>query len=111
MPWFKIDDSFHGHPKVERAGNAAVGLWVRCGSWSSQYLTDGHIPPDVARRYGRTAEVDRLIDSEMWTVNDNGFWMPDYLEYNPSAEQVRTERANARERQARRRRDEHGKFA
>lgn len=32
MPWFVVDDSAHSHPKFIKAGNAAVGLWMRCGS-------------------------------------------------------------------------------
>jgi hypothetical protein len=46
MPWFRLEDSFHNHPKVHQAGNAAIGLWVRCGTYSAQYLTDGHVPTD-----------------------------------------------------------------
>ena len=26
MAWFKVDDTLHGHPKVRRAGAAAVGV-------------------------------------------------------------------------------------
>lgn len=110
MPWFRIDDTFHQHPKVLNAGNAATGLWVRCGAWSANYLTDGAVPVDIARRYGRTREVEALLASRLWVQNGSGFVMPDYLDYNPSAEQVRAERAHARERQARRRRGETGQY-
>lgn len=101
MAWFRLDDGFADHPKVVRAGNAAVGLWVRCGTSASRYLTDGHIDPDVARTYGRPREIERLLDSRLWVENGDGFLMPDYLEYNPSAEQVRAQRAAAAERQRR----------
>jgi hypothetical protein len=110
MPWFKLDDSFHAHPKVEAAGNAAVGLWVRCGSYSAHYLTDGHITHQVARRLGRPVEIDRLLESGLWVLNGAGYWMPDYLEYNPSAKQVRADRLKARERMARRRRSDDGQY-
>lgn len=26
MPWFKVDDKIHSHPKARRAGLAAMGL-------------------------------------------------------------------------------------
>jgi len=110
MPWFKIDDQFHSHPKVEAAGNAAVGLFVRCGSWSANHLTDGHIPPTVARRFGRPGDITHLLASGLGIENGSGFMIPDYLDYNPSAKQVRLDRDTARQRMARRRQDD-GKFA
>ena len=110
MPWFRLEDSFYNHPKVNRAGNAATGLWVRCGTYSAQYLTDGHVPAEVARVFGRTREIVSLLEAHLWEENGDGFLIPDYLEYNPSKDQVLADRAAARERQARRRRDQHGKF-
>ena len=101
MTWFRIDDGFADHPKVIRAGNAAVGLWVRCGASSARYLTDGRIEPDIAHIYGRTREIERLVNTRLWIENGDGFLMPDYLEYNPSAEQVRAQRTAAAERQRR----------
>jgi len=103
MTWFRLDDNFHDHPKVIRAGNAAVGLWVRCATYSSSYLTDGYIEADIARARGTRREIDRCVDSTLWVPNGSGFLMPDYLEYNPSAEQVREERAKARQRMRKRR--------
>lgn len=110
MPWFRLEDNFHHHPKVRRAGNAATGLWVRCGTYSAQYLTDGTIPAEVAHDYGRPREIEALLAARLWIEKDDGFLMPDYLDYNPSAEQVRADRARARERQARRRRDQQGRY-
>jgi hypothetical protein len=110
MPWFRLEDSFANNPKVTKAGNAATGLWVRCGTYSAQYLTDGHIPHDVARGYGRHREIDALLDAEMWIENGTGFLIPDYLEYNPSKKQVLAERAAARDRMTRRRRNSRGEF-
>lgn len=87
MPWFRLEDSFHAHPKVKRAGNAAVGLWIRCATYSAQYETDGLIPPEVYTGrdgYGTTREVEALIAARLWVVTDGGMLMPDYLDYNPS---------------------------
>lgn len=87
MSWFRLEDSFHAHPKVKRAGNGAVGLWVRCGTWSAQYETDGVIPPEVyAGRpgYGSPREIEALVSARLWIPTDDGMLMPDYLDYNPS---------------------------
>lgn len=110
MPWFKLEDSFYNHPKVVSAGNASTGLWVRCGTYSAQYLTDGFIPVEIARQYGRAAEIDKLLAVGLWKVKDDGLVMPDYLQYNPSKEQVHAERDAARDRQAKRRRKSNGTY-
>lgn len=111
MPWFKLDDGFADHPKVRRAGNAAIGLWVRCGTYSAHYLEDGVVELDTAREYGKPREIKALLDARMWVEHDRGFLIPDYLDYNPSKEQILAERAANRERQARRRRNSHGEYS
>ena len=117
MPWFRVDDGFHSHPKVIAAGNEAVGLYVRCGSYAAQHLTDGFIREDIAVLYGASDTGSRrnpgtgkpetlaetLVRATLWRRMRGGWQMPDYLDYNPSAEQVKQERKNAAERQRRRR--------
>jgi hypothetical protein len=101
MPWFRLDESFHSHPKVQRAGNTAVGLWVRCGTWSAQYLTDGVIPPEVYGGYGRPGDISKLVDTHLWLPTDDGMVMPDYLDYNPSKVDVEQRRKDDAERKRR----------
>ena len=101
MPWFRLDEGFHQHPKVLKAGNAAVGLWIRCGTWSAQYLTDGFIPANIAATYGRPREIEQLIAAHLWQRHEGGFLMPDYLDYNPSAEEIRQRRKADLERKRR----------
>jgi len=103
LPWFRLDDSFHSHPKVIAAGNEAIGFYVRCGAYAAQHLTDGFIRQDVALLYGSPALADSLVQAKLWRRVRGGWQMPDYLDYNPSAEQVKQERKNAAERQKRRR--------
>ena len=118
MPWFRVEDSFHGHPKVTDAGNAAVGLWVRCGTYSAQWLTDGFVPIKIAKGYGNRREVEQLLASRLWVPADGGYLMPDFLDYNPSAEQVKLDRKRAAEKKRRQReagyaatdRDSNGQF-
>lgn len=88
MPWFKLDDAFHSHPKVLEAGNEAVGLYVRCGSYASQHLTDGYIPEAVALLFGSAELADTLVEAKLWTRAKGGWRMHDFLEYNPSREEV-----------------------
>jgi hypothetical protein len=99
MTWFKIDDDFFFHPKVVAAGNAAIGLFVRCGSWASNHLTDGHIPHQVIAMFGTATDIDNLIDVGLLEETDTGYWMPAFLDYNPSADEVKAQKAATAERQ------------
>lgn len=102
MAWFKIDDGFHCHPKVFAAGTPAVGLYVRCGSWAAQQVTDGIIPKHVAKMYGTARMIKALIDAGLWhqkghdcdscpELDANSYAIHQYLERNPS--RVETELA------------------
>lgn len=98
MPYFRVDDQFHNSPTVLQAGNAAVGLWVRCGAYSANYLLDGFVPIDVAHAYGSRREIDRLTDAGLWRhVAPGGLLIPWAEQY--SADQVRSQRVATAERQ------------
>lgn len=101
MPWFRMDDKFHSHPKVIAAGNEAIGLFTRCGTYAAEHLTDGFIPEHVVLLYGSPALAETLVRSKLWRRARGGWRMPDYLEYNPSREQVLRERGKTAERQRR----------
>jgi 5-methylcytosine-specific restriction endonuclease McrA len=103
MPWVRLDDQFSDHPKILRAGPLAGWLFV-CGlTYCARQLSDGFIPRSMVRRL---ADLDnagelaqRLVDAGLWEACGDGFRVHDYLEYNPSAAQVRHEREGNRERQ------------
>jgi hypothetical protein len=101
MTWFRIDDNFDMHPKALAAGNAALGLWVRCGSYAARQLTDGFIPAEVARLYGTPKEVAALVASGLWTTAPGGYEMHQYLERNRSRDDVLAERKATAQRVAR----------
>lgn len=92
MAWFKIDDRFHSHPKVVQAGNAAVGAWVRMGAWCSDHLTDGHIPAAVAAMFATSDQLEQLHAVGLLAGTDTGWQIPDWLDFNPSADEVRATR-------------------
>ena len=101
MPWFRLDDTFHSHPKVIAAGNEAVGLYTRCGSYAAQHLTDGFIPEHVALLYGSAELADTLVRTRLWRRARGGWVMPDYLQFNPSHDAVDKDRQQKAERQKR----------
>jgi hypothetical protein len=99
MPWFKVDDTLAFHAKVIAAGNAAMGLWVRAGSWSSQQTSEGFVPLAIAKTLGTTAEAQVLVRVRLWVEVDGGYVFHEWLERNPSREKVIADRAAAAERQ------------
>lgn len=103
MVWFKVDDNLAFHQKTMLAGNAAMGLWVRAGSWCAQQLTDGFVPRDVARSLGTKNECDRLVSSRLWLERDDGyeFWQWGEEGRQPTRAEVEDKRKESRERQRR----------
>jgi hypothetical protein len=101
VTWFKVDDSFHSHPKILKAGNAAVGLWVRCGSYCAEHLTDGHVSKDIVELYGTETQTSRLEVAGLWVPEDGGWAMHDYTFYNPTSARVVDQRKATAERQRR----------
>jgi hypothetical protein len=98
MPWFKVDDGFAFHSKTLQAGNAAVGMWVRAGSWASQNLTDGEISSTVARQLGTRGQAQKLVDAGLWVPTDNGFAFHEWEGRNPTREQVEQRRRQTADR-------------
>lgn len=99
MAWFRLDDNFHSHPKVLSAGNAAVGLWVRCCTYSAQHLLNGKVPEHIALLYGSAELAQEVTDAGLWQRVEGGYKVRDFLRYNPSKKQVEKERKEAAERQ------------
>lgn len=98
MTWFFVDDAWHCHPKVIAAGNAAAGLWARCGSYCSQQNLEGRIPKLLARAYGTRAEINRLVAVGLWVDDGDCYVMHDWTDYNQSrqaAMERRSKRAEA----------------
>ena len=99
MPWFKVDDGFHGHPKVVELSLAAVGIWTLAGSWCAKYLTDGVITlRAIERMEGDEALALELVARGLWLEIASGFMFKDWAEYQPLKVAIEAERLAARER-------------
>lgn len=67
MPHFRVDDALHSHPKAQRAGDDAMGMWVRAGSFCMAYLTDGFVPEWwVKQQPNGTRKAQKLVTSGLW---------------------------------------------
>ena len=90
MPWFKVDDRLAHHPKVMAVGNAAMGLWVRAGSWSAAHLTDGYVPTELLSTLGgKPALYNALVKADLWIAEPDGYRFRDWTDYQPSAHDVK----------------------
>ncbi len=107
MTWLKVDDGFPTHRKVLAIPRgprrlAAVGAWTLAGAWVAGNGQDGRVPDAVLDELAISPKVVAdLVTSGLWMRNGSGHVMHDYLDYNPSAEKVAKERAEAAERQRR----------
>lgn len=90
MTWFKVDDSFHSHPKVLATNPAALGLWVVAGSWCSANLTDGFVPDHVLHRLipGSTELARTLVAEGLWKRTKGGHRFHDWRVYQPTGEEA-----------------------
>lgn len=104
MSWVRLDDSMPTNPKVLAAPVGARYLYVVGLCYCARELTDGVIPsaalPIILATAGaaKRAPAD-LVAAGLWVEEGTNFVVPDYLEFNPSREQVLADRAKAKERQ------------
>jgi hypothetical protein len=105
VTWFKVDDSFHSHPKIAATSLAALGLWAVAGTWSGDHLTDGFVPDHMIPLLSRGANelVTELVERGLWSRTKGGYRYHDWAVYQPTRERVERERKAAAARQARRR--------
>lgn len=95
MSWAKVDDRFHGHSKARRA-REALALWVLALAWCADELTDGAVPrdmPDLLLPGLGEAFAAKLVEVGLWELTPTGYQFHDWLDYQPSARKVKSERA------------------
>lgn len=102
---FYVDDRFHGSEPVQLIPPAdrlaAVGLWTLAGTWSSQFLKDGHVPANIVANYlGGDLAADRLVEVRLWRRTRSGYQFRDWAKWQKTREQVEAYRAGERERKA-----------
>lgn len=94
VTWFKVDDSFHSHPKVMMTSPAALGLWVVAGTWSAANMTDGLVPAPVLPRLLPDSEslAKELVAVGLWEQAEGGYQFHNWTEYQPDAASLRAKR-------------------
>lgn len=104
MPWARLDDNFHDHPKVDGLSLAAVGLYTLCLTWAHRHRKTAALPGHVSiARVRKVAPKNalklalELTQSGLWEDAPNtlgGYVIHDFNEYLPK-ERDPEERAQA----------------
>ncbi|SBN64431.1 hypothetical protein GA0004736_3391 [Curtobacterium sp. 9128] len=102
MPWFKVDDGFWSHPKTLQLSDGAQALWMRAGSWSMHHLTDGHIPAfALPLLRAKPRFVNELVAVSLWIPDEAAYRFHDWSRYQPTRQQIESDRDAAAERKRR----------
>lgn len=125
MAWVKVDDQMADHPKftgLDRFAPLALALQLRAFCYASRHLTDGFLPAGVIPSlidgfeswgietggvrgmFAVGSDGDEfdwpaiMVSAGLWEQREGGYVIHDYLDYNPSKEQVLKHRKEAKER-------------
>jgi hypothetical protein len=97
MAWLKLDDQIFLNRKVAQCDSDTKLLYIVGLTYCANQLTDGFIPEATLPLLAGMAGLDwqiakqsagKLLDVCLWVATDKGWQIPDYLDYNPSREQV-----------------------
>lgn len=102
MAWARIDDSILDHPKILEAGEDARDLLIASIIWCNRHLTDGRIPkaalPVLSQKKTVKKNAEALVRVGLWEDHGSYWQVHDYLDWNPSREEVEKQRAASAER-------------
>lgn len=97
MTFVAIDDQFPENKKVDKLHDRAFRFHVTALCYCGRNQTDGHVSARAVKVIAAIVEtqpkrwVTELVQAKLWAHDQegDGFWINDYLEYNPSAEDVK----------------------
>jgi hypothetical protein len=109
VSWAKLDDQLLAHRKAKIAWNAhrgSLALHLLALSYCAGHLTDGLVDDEfVQEKLPKTRERDAITrgleDAGLWTRTENGWLINDWLDYNPSRNDVLERRRKDLERKQR----------
>lgn len=108
MSWLKIDDRALDDPKLVDLSDAAWRAVVRSWMYAARHETDGYLPSAVAddltrHRHRVLVEILEAPLGALWIPNGRGYGIHNFTKYNPTKAELDESRAQAAERQRRRR--------
>lgn len=95
MAWLKIESRYAHHPKLMRAGAEALAMDVCAMCYCREFSTGGFVPDDALHALGPRFKdpervAKRLVDVGRWEHDEalGGWWVHDFLTYNPTVDEV-----------------------
>ncbi len=114
MVWSQFDDAAAKSPKAQKAGNDAWLLWCGAVMYCNRHLTDGFVPlaalateclPEPLSMARAKKLAERLVSANihpdklgLFERGDGGYWVHDFLDWNPSKAEVEAKRKADRDR-------------
>lgn len=93
--WIKIDDSYFTHRKIVQLTGPAILMDLTGIAYCARELTDGFVAEGAILLVAALAKVPEpekhvgeLVRVGRWEKRDGGFFIHDYLDYQPSREDV-----------------------
>ncbi|MEO7173736.1 hypothetical protein [Flavobacterium sp.] len=114
--WVKLDDQYRSHPKLVNVGADGLALDISGMCYCAAYLTDGFIPDAMVSTLfpvrNLKSAVKALVNVGRWERDDThcGYWIHDYLDYNPSHDKVTVDREKERAKKQAQRRNPDGTY-
>jgi hypothetical protein len=110
--WVRVDDAILDNPKILRAGLDGFAMYVAGLVYSARALSDGFIPEPrlstllpwrntVRNTVSNTDPVTlarKLVHLKLWRKVRDGYRIHDYLQYNPSRDDLLKRRQDTAER-------------
>ena len=119
MAWVRVDDKFSNGPKVKRAAGILGGqfprrrvlsVWLEAMSYCNLHMTDGFVPDYEINTFddenpSEVIDAMALGDRDLGPIMErnkrrNGWVVRNYLEYQPSRENLEEKANKERERKA-----------
>jgi hypothetical protein len=110
--WFNVDDKLDGSPEYrsipKRWRDKAIHVWLRCGVYVSNHLTDGYVSDDVFEEFGGGPAIRTMLTNAGFFNEVSGGLMLTELHCRfPTAAGVQRERKASTARVQRHRQREH----
>jgi hypothetical protein len=102
MTYVTLDDNWDEHPKFVGLSEGAQLLFVKGLTYANRFLTDGHIPKQIAHKkvHKGSGKAKELCAAGIFQVVKDGYLIRDFLDWNDSKEVVLERRRKSAERVA-----------